>query len=247
MLSQIAKPLVTLLAHDQYPTNVQQKDIYTALSRNRSETGGLGYRIDIKEDSRVMLTTNLDTDDHLINGQMGNVASIKFDTAHQKPQDIYIKFDDEDAGRQRILKSGDSYALKNLLVPIVPVLTCIKIKDNRPSSPEIQRTQFPLTLAWACTVHKVQGLTIDKIVFSFELYRQKWFSFGQVYVVLSRVKTLEQLFLTGEFNAKHIRADPRAHEEYERLRSPSLRPVLEDVPHTTGNDNSIVITLLNIR
>ena len=65
-------------------------------------------------------------------------------------------------------------------------------------------------------------------------------------MALSRVKTLEQLFLTGEFNAKHIRADPRVHEEYERLRSPSLRPVLEDVLHTTGNDNSIIITLLSI-
>ena len=43
MLSQIAKPLVTLLAHGKYPTNVQQKDIDTALSRNRSETGGLDF------------------------------------------------------------------------------------------------------------------------------------------------------------------------------------------------------------
>ena len=59
----------------------------------------MDYRIDLKEDSRVMLTANLDTDDHVINGQMENVASIKFDTAHQKPQVIYIKFDDEDAGR----------------------------------------------------------------------------------------------------------------------------------------------------
>ena len=47
-----------------------------------------------------MLTTNVDTDDHLINGQMGKVASIQFDTADQKPQVIYIKFDGEDAGRQ---------------------------------------------------------------------------------------------------------------------------------------------------
>ena len=44
--------------------------------------------------------------------------------------------------------------------------------------------------AWACTIHKVQGLTLSTVVFSFELYKQKQFNYGQVYVALSRVKSL---------------------------------------------------------
>ena len=52
------------------------------------------------------------------------------------------------------------------------------------SSPEIQRTQFPLTFAWAYTIHKVQGLTLSKAVFSFELFKQRQFSYGQAYVGL---------------------------------------------------------------
>ena len=34
----------------------------------------------------------------------------------------------------------------------------IKLRPGKSSSPEIQRLQFPITLAWACTVHKVQGV-----------------------------------------------------------------------------------------
>ena len=45
----------------------------------------------------------------------------------------------------------------------------IKIRPDRPSSPEMQRTQFPITLAWAFTIHKVQGLSLDRIVISSEL------------------------------------------------------------------------------
>ena len=45
--------------------------------------------------------------------------------------------------------------------------------------------QLPITLAWACTVHKVQGLTLDRVVVSFELSKQRAFNYGQVYVAIS--------------------------------------------------------------
>ena len=140
-------------------------------------------------------TTNLDVEDRLINGQIGTIVTIKMNAVSGKPDAIYVEFDDQNAGRGRIGRSSDMYARAHGVVPIVPVLTRIKLKENRPSSPEIRRTQFPLTLAWACTVHKVQGLTLDKVVFSFELFKQRQFNCGQVYVALSRVKSLSQLYL----------------------------------------------------
>ena len=39
-------------------------------------------------------------------------------------------------------------------------------------------------LAWACTVHKVEGLSFDKVVISFELVKQRSFNNGQMYVAL---------------------------------------------------------------
>ena len=109
-----------------------------------------------------MLTTNIDIADRLINGQMGTVIKIGLNENTQRPNIVYIKFDDSDAGKNAVTKHSNSFARGNNVVPIKPVLTKIKIRPGKPSSPEIQRTQFPLPLAYACTVHKVQGLTLKK-------------------------------------------------------------------------------------
>ena len=151
----IKRLLLTLIAHDEYPAMASESDVQKALARNRSETGGLDYKIKLKQDAPVVLTTNLNIEDRLINGQMETVSKIKYNDTSQKPQVIYIKFDDESAGLETIRKSGDLYAMENHAVPIVPVVAKIKVKTSRPSSSEIQRTQYPLSLAWACTIHKV--------------------------------------------------------------------------------------------
>ena len=174
MLMSLDSPLVTLVAQDKYPPKASEQDIQKTLCKCRNETEGLDYIINIKEHAKVMLTTNLDVEDRL----MGTVMSIGYDYGTEKVHTVYVKFDDEKAGQNRIRKSGYLNARQNHFVPISRIASKIRMRGNSPSSPEIQRTQCPLTLAWACTIHKVQGLTLSKVVFSFELFRQKSFNYG---------------------------------------------------------------------
>ena len=222
ILQELPKPLFVLRSVDQYPIEVTKQDIDKFLTKGHSETGGLDFEILMKEGARVMLTTNIDITDRLINGQMGTAIKIHVDQSTNKPDKVYVKFDDERAGRITTDKSADLYATMNNVVAIVPVLVKIKIRPGKPSSPEIQRIQFPLTLAWVCTVHKVRGLTLENIVVSFDLFKQRPFNYGQAYVALSRATSLSGLHILGNIQSKHIRSDPRVHKEYQRLRETSL-------------------------
>jgi ATP-dependent exoDNAse (exonuclease V) alpha subunit len=165
-LQQIQSPQYVLKALDKFPPHVRKQFIERVLSKGRSETGGLDTKILIKENARVMLTTNVGISDRLINGQLGTVIKVSVDNVSNKPSTIFVKFDYSNAGVSAMRNLSSSFARKNNLVPIKPVLARIKVRSGKPSSPEMQRLQFPVTLALACTVHKVQGLTLDNIVSS---------------------------------------------------------------------------------
>jgi hypothetical protein len=80
--------------------------------------------------------------------------------------------------------------------------------------PGIGVSQIPLILSWALTIHKSQGATLDAAEID---VGSGIFECGQTYVALSRVKSLEGLYLTS-FDAKRIRINKKVKEYYESLR-----------------------------
>ena len=76
--------------------------------------------------------------------------------------------------------------------------------DIKGASYSILRSQFPVQLSYAVTVHRVQGLTVDNAIV---LLNNKFFASGQAYVALSRVRRLDDLTL-WDYDSNAIKLAP---------------------------------------
>ena len=89
------------------------------------------------------------------------------------------------------------------------------------------RSQIPLRLAWACTTHKAQGASLDSALVDIGAGN---FEFGQAYVALSRVRSLEALYV-HDFEPTVFKAHPKVKAFYESLermpKSPIPQPIIE--------------------
>ena len=93
--------------------------------------------------------------------------------------------------------------------------------------------QFPLKLAWAITIHKSQGLTLEKVIIDAE----RSFAPGQVYVALSRAVNLYNLYLKSGITGRNIFLDPRI-VEYSQNNAPvdELPDILEKEKRIHGKE-----------
>ena len=128
-------------------------------------------------------------------------------------------------------------------MPIKREEISIYLNKYKTTSPAIKRTQFPVVLSWACTVHKVQGLSLTSAVVSFDLEKQRSFNEGQMYVALSRVTSIDNLFLIGKYSSNVFKVNENTILEYKRLQENRF-----DTINTDHVDcNSLTISLLNAR
>ena len=82
-------------------------------------------------------------------------------------------------------------------IPITPLRRCWSSSGGG----ECSRLQLPLKLAWAVTIHKSQGLTMDKVVIDVS---KREFSTGLTFVACSRVRQLQDLLFTPPFTYQRL-------------------------------------------
>lgn len=86
--------------------------------------------------------------------------------------------------------------------------------------------QIPLKTAWAITIHKSQGLTFDHAI----IQADRAFSPGQVYVALSRCRTLEGMVLSRQIPSSAITVDPQvmAFNQFVEKNQPTAKQLIDD-------------------
>ena len=138
---------------------------------------------------------------------------------------------------------SDHFTQQNYFVPLQKCDADIPICKGS-ISPSIKRTQIPLILSWACTIHKVQGLSLEEGVVDFDLQKQRTFGQGQMYTALSRVSSYDKVFYVGKCEPPSMKMNVSALQEYERLRQ---NRIFENIEKIIVTDDSITILLLNVR
>ena len=211
------------------------KAVHTGANASKApadDAGGLEAVICLARSARVMLTSNLWVDVGLVNGAMGTIRAICYRSGG--PPDLPIS----------VMVHFDNYSGPTLHDGTVPITPLRRTWSS--SGGQCSRLQLPLKLAWAVTIHKSQGLTLDNVVID---VGKREFSSGLTFVACSRVRQLKDLLFTPPFpfqrlanlaNSQRLR---ERQEEDVRLRS--LR-VLPPTDHSIPSSSSAQPTHMDL-
>ena len=213
----LSTDIFTFTCHDNFAWK-QQPDVEAKGQRNPD--GSLKAlnehryvrSIDLRAGMLVVLLVNVDIAAGLVNGSQGTIIRFEKLGTRRLP---------EQKGSHKDLKSSLLQAFAHpadeMQLPVVrftngretivfPDYNLSEVGEVRPYS-QILRTQVPLMAAWAMTVHKSQGMTLDRVIVDLA----DSFEEGQVYVALSRARSLEGLKVKG-LPKKDIDCNPRVRQ-----------------------------------
>ena len=142
--------------------------------------------LELKTDAQVMFVKNdVSPEKRFFNGKIGTITRLRDDL-------IFIKCagDDEEIVVEPATWENIEYSLNE---------ETLEVTENKIGA----FIQYPLRLAWAITIHKSQGLTFDRAIID----AQAAFAHGQVYVALSRCRTLEGIVLSSPLSARAVKTD----------------------------------------
>jgi len=199
MLKQLESDVLDIPAIDTLDTVIDEhllpkvEKAYQKLEQDTTRTAGLVKCLRLCVGAKVMLKRNISVEAGLVNGAVGTVTG--FDKKKRDGRIEVIVIDFHNIGQTaRIERQSSTFE----------VLKCIYYT----------RKQFPLTLAFAITIHKSQGLSLRTAIID---VGQDCFGSGMSYVALSRVSSLNGLHLIN-YDRQKIVANRCALAEYNRLR-----------------------------
>lgn len=167
------------------------------------------FKLTLKRGAQVMFIRN-DNNGRYYNGRIGHVTHIDNEKIL-----VLCPGDDKEIEVQQETWENTKYSLN---------------EKTKQIEAEVQGTfkQYPLRLAWAITIHKSQGLTFEHAIID----AQSSFAAGQVYVALSRCKTLEGLILASPISSSAIINDNQvmnyiSHQTEEAAKSIAALPTLK--------------------
>ena len=151
----------------------------------------------------------------------------QLDSQVQAPSQLYLKINAQVMLLKNInIASGLVNGARGVVVRFDKGIPIVRFKNNTeyackhekwiiktPTGGAVTRRQIPLKLAWAFSIHKSQGLTLDCV----EMSLSKVFEAGQAYVALSRAKSLDSVRIL-DFDEKQVWANAQVLQYYRLFR-----------------------------
>ena len=231
MLHKINEEIIRIDAAD---ISVRSGDTQQRKTPAAQPNAMLQSHLQISKNARIMLTTNVNVSDGLSNGVLGTVVDIiKGRQPLNQPESIIVKFDNDNVGRN--LRQNNPARLGKDVVIIKP-----HTEQFRYQGLSITRHQYPLKLAWACTIHKTQGMTLAAAAISL----RHTFLAGMAYVALSRVSSLSGLYLV-DCDEQNLYCEPHVMEVMKRMQCADMK-MMPLLMHLLGDNTRITIIAQNI-